>query len=95
MESIPLGIDTKEPRFSWNIKAEKRGAGQKYYQIRVHDDNKEFVWDTGKVESDETVNIKYSGKELKSRTKYTWQLNIWDKEDKEYKQKTAALKQPY
>ena len=24
----PLGIDTKEPRFSWNIKAEKRGAGQ-------------------------------------------------------------------
>ena len=94
----PLGIDTKEPRFSWNIKAEKRGAGQKYYQIRVHDDNKECVWDTGKVESDETVNIKYSGKELKSRTKYTWQLNIWDKEDKEYKTEdcsfeTAILKE--
>lgn len=80
----PVGIDTKEPRFSWNIKAEDRGAGQSAYQIRVFDDKSECVWDTGKVKSDDTINIKYAGKELTSRTRYTWALDVWDRGDNKY-----------
>lgn len=80
----PVGIDTKYPRFSWNIKAEKRGAGQEAYQIRVYDDNKECIWDTGKTESDETIGIKYAGSELKSRKKYEWLLTVWDRDGEEY-----------
>ena len=80
----PVGIDTMNPRFSWNIKAEKRGAGQKFYQIRVYDEKDACVWDTGKTESDDTINIRYEGNKLKSRTRYEWVLTVWDKENEEY-----------
>ncbi|MBQ7823943.1 MAG: hypothetical protein IJ338_07205, partial [Bacteroidaceae bacterium] len=31
----PLGIDTPNPRFSWKITSEKRGAAQTAYRILV------------------------------------------------------------
>ena len=87
----PVGIDTKNPRFSWNIKAEKRGAGQAAYQIQVYDDSHKCIWDTGKLESDETVNIRYEGRALQSRRKYDWILTVWDKKGQEYHTERASF----
>ena len=42
--------------------------------------NKEFVWDSGKVISDETVNVDYAGEKLKSSTAYYWQVQSFDKD---------------
>src|ERR671928_58861 len=45
-----MGIDVKEPRLSWKLVADQRGATQSAYQIRVSDEQGE-VWDSGKVVS--------------------------------------------
>lgn len=80
----PLGIDTKKPRFSWKIKALKRGGKQSAYQIQVFDENNSCVWNSQKVKSDDTINIVYNGEELKSRKHYQWKLTVWDKENCDY-----------
>ena len=73
----PVGIDTMNPRFSWNIKAEKRGAGQKFYQIRVYDEKDACVWDTGKTESDER---QYQIWERTEVGQDIMGATVWDKE---------------
>lgn len=87
----PLGVDTAHPRFSWNIKAKERGAGQKAYQIQIRDEKGNCVWDTGKQIDSETVNISYQGEALKSRTMYKWQLEVWDLQGESAGKKEASF----
>lgn len=42
------------------------------------------IWDTGKCESDNTVNVQYEGQPLESRKEYRWTLKVWDKQGDEY-----------
>ena len=72
----PLGIDTAEPRFSWQITSDKRDVRQTAYQIIVNDDKGE-VWNTGKVESDQQLWLRYAGKKLQSNTFCTWKVKVW------------------
>lgn len=72
----PLGIDTAEPRFSWQITSDKKDVRQTAYQIIVNDDKGE-VWNTGKVESDQQLWIPYAGKQLKSGTSCTWKVKVY------------------
>jgi len=83
----PLGID-ETPYFSWKMKDSKEGQKQSAYQIMVGEtkedlENSNFVWDTGKVLSDESVGILYDGDELEAEKDYFWQIRVWDKEEKE------------
>ena len=82
----PLGIDIVHPRLSWQMQDNRRGARQTAYQIRVassadaltqdHAD----VWDSGRVTSDESVNVTYAGPTPESRRRYYWQVRIWDRD---------------
>ena len=72
----PLGIDTAEPRFSWQITSNKPNVRQTAYQIIVSDDKGE-VWNTGKIESDQQLWIHYTGKPLQSNTACTWKVKVW------------------
>jgi alpha-L-rhamnosidase len=80
----PLGIDTAKPRFSWRLTSQARGAGQSAYEIRVAADEEELragrslIWDSGRVESRESVFRVYGGPELQSRTRYVWQVRVWN-----------------
>ncbi|MDZ7722236.1 MAG: family 78 glycoside hydrolase catalytic domain [candidate division KSB1 bacterium] len=82
----PLGIDTPEPRFSWIIKSPKRGFMQSAFEIQVSKQNnfsnshELFVWNSGKVHSQKSINITYKGKALKSGTTYYWRVRVWDDE---------------
>lgn len=78
----PLGIDVSKPRFSWQMYANEQGYTQTAYQIIVNDETGQRVWNTGKVKSDVSLNIKYEGTALKPRTRYSWQLTVWDQEKK-------------
>ena len=84
----PLAIDTREPRLSWQIESNSRGARQKAYQIIVATTstnlaaNKGDLWDTGKVASNETIQIAYQGKPLQSRQQCSWKVRVWDQNDK-------------
>ena len=72
----PLGIDTNEPRFSWQMTSDKRKVTQTAYQLVVSTDQGE-VWNTGKVTSEEQLWIRYQGEPLKSGTFCTWKVKVW------------------
>lgn len=74
----PLGIDVKSPRFSWQMESATPGAGQKAYQIIMHDEAGKIIWNTGKVQSNRSLNIRYTGDKLQERTRYTWNVKVWN-----------------
>jgi len=49
--SNPIGIDVVQPLFSWQIQTDqtKKGQLQSAYQIQVFNEQKELVWDSKKV----------------------------------------------
>ena len=79
----PMGIDTREPRFSWQMQSDRRGVAQSAYQIIVTRAASEMrnlpVWDTGKVNSDESIQHAYNGQPLQSGQRYEWRVRVWDK----------------
>ncbi len=79
----PLGIDEKKPRFTWQMISTGRGVLQSAYQIEVIDSNKKKVWDSGKIESGQSLNIPYNGTELQAATKYFWKVTVWDQNGKQ------------
>ena len=82
----PLGIDEAQPRLTWRVESAERGQRQTAYQILVASSpellakNSGDLWDSGKVASDETVNIIYAGQPLVSRGQYFWKVCVWDKD---------------
>ncbi|HZH62143.1 MAG TPA: family 78 glycoside hydrolase catalytic domain, partial [Metabacillus sp.] len=80
----PLGIDEKAPSFSWQMKApsDSRGYFQTAYQLKVKDQDGKVVWDTGKVKSNDSIDIRYDGKGLKPTTRYKWEVIVWDQNGK-------------
>lgn len=82
-----MGVDMPCPRFSWLLEGSGRGRYQTAYRILVSSteeglvEDKGAMWDTGKVESGEMVNIPYGGKELKSGETYYWKVRAWDEDD--------------
>jgi alpha-L-rhamnosidase len=76
----PLGIDSKEPRLSWKLASNQRGATQSAYQIQVSD-GLGGLWDSGKVLSDQSLHIPYHGPALRSRQRCTWRVRVWDEHD--------------
>jgi len=80
----PLGVDEPKPRLLWRLESEQRGARQTAYQILVAksratlNSDKGDLWDSGKVSSDETVNITYMGKALASSQQVFWKVRAWD-----------------
>ena len=82
----PLGIETQQPRFSWQIRSSERNFVQSSYEVLVADspemleDNKGNVWSSGKTDSQESILIPFSGTTLKAGTTYYWKVRIWDQE---------------
>src|ERR1044071_4034047 len=69
--SNPVGLDTKQPRFSWQLVSDKKNVMQSAYEIKVTDESRKQVWTSGKVMSDQSVFVPYAGPALASNTKYT------------------------
>jgi len=84
----PLGIDMQRPRLSWIIESDQPLQQQTAYQILVSsgkellDQEKGDLWDSGKVSSEKSINIPYSGKLLKSAMRCFWKVRVWDKDGK-------------
>lgn len=81
----PLGMDARAPRFSWKLQASQRGQVQTAYRICVASSKAALeagggdLWDSGKVESDKTLEVAYAGAPLHSGTRYYWRVKVWDK----------------
>jgi alpha-L-rhamnosidase len=80
----PLGIDIRSPRLSWIIQSDRRGEMQTAYQVLVASSpdllgqDKGDLWDSGKVDSDRSTQIEYSGKPLASHQPAYWKVKVWD-----------------
>ncbi len=80
----PLGIDAASPHFSWRSDDTGRDWTQTAYEILVASDDeglragKGDVWDSGRVQSGESVGIAYRGAALESRKRYYWKVRVWD-----------------
>jgi alpha-L-rhamnosidase len=83
----PIGIDNPNPRLSWLMLDERKGAIQRAYQIYVGTDSGQLatkqgiLWDSGKILSSKNL-VTYRGSKLQPFTKYYWRLVIWDKDGK-------------
>lgn len=85
--SDPLGIAAAQPRLTWVLEASDpaaRGLRQAAYQILVASSREKLaaeeadLWDSGKVESDETIHIPYGGKPLASGQDAFWKVRVFD-----------------
>jgi len=80
----PLGIDITAPRLSWQLQDSRRSARQTGYEIRVANSPESLaqdyadIWDSGRVNSDQSVNVLYGGPAVESRRRYYWQVRVWD-----------------
>ncbi len=85
----PLGIDIVKLRLSWQVAADSRGQSQSAYRVLVASSaellqsDQGDLWDSGKVESDQTLFIPYAGKALQSRQQAFWKVQVWGGESKE------------
>ena len=81
----PSVVDVKQPRLSWiNIADEgERGQTQTAWQINVASSKEQLekpdLWDSEKVESNQSTRVKYNGKKLQSQQDCWWQVRVWDK----------------
>jgi alpha-L-rhamnosidase len=80
----PLGIDAPAPHLSWQSDSRERNWRQSAYEVLVASSSDHLqsgqadVWDSGKIESDESVGIAYQGPALESRKRYYWKVRVWD-----------------
>ena len=72
----PLGIDEVQPRFSWKLDSDQNDTKQTAYRLTVS--NGEVIWDTGRVESEQSILIEYMGTLFEACTAYTWNVTVWD-----------------
>jgi alpha-L-rhamnosidase len=80
----PLGIDAAAPHFSWQSDDTGRNWMQTAYEVLVARSaenlqvGKPDVWDSGKIDSGDSVGIAYNGPALESRKRYYWKVRVWD-----------------
>ncbi|MEM8532199.1 MAG: glycoside hydrolase family 78 protein [Chloroflexota bacterium] len=72
----PLGIDVTTPRLSWQLTADHPNVSQVAYHIQVSDEHG-VVWDSGRVDSCQSVLVRYGGPTLISRQRYRWRVRVW------------------
>ncbi|MDN3669369.1 glycoside hydrolase family 78 protein [Echinicola jeungdonensis] len=79
----PVGIDLPQPRLSWKINAETRNTQQTSYHVLVATSPDKLtpgeadLWNSGKVNSDQSVQVRYEGKTLQSNTPCYWKVKVW------------------
>ena len=79
----PLGIDDPTPKFSWQLRDPAPGAKQTAYEVLVAASpellaqGKADVWDSGRMASGQSLNVRYGGPALMPSTRYLWFVKVW------------------
>lgn len=83
----PEGIDLTTPRLSWKLKTDEPATHQRAYRILVASSRGQLqknvgdLWDSGKVESDQSHIIDYAGKPLLSTMPCFWKVQVWNSDN--------------
>lgn len=79
----PVGIDTEIPRFSWKLLSTQNNVMQTAYHILVAsspaklEQNEGDLWDSGKIVSDASHLVAYSGKPMQSNLRCYWKVKSY------------------
>lgn len=80
----PPGIENSSPSLSWQLASDQRNILQTAYRILVADDSALLVknigniWDSKKINSGQSIQIKYRGQKLLPVKTYFWKVMVWD-----------------
>ncbi|UOG75978.1 glycoside hydrolase family 78 protein [Hymenobacter tibetensis] len=79
----PEGIDVTAPRLSWEVGSPERNLEQTAYQVLVASTPEKLaadegdLWNSGKVNSGQSVHVAYAGAPLRSRAQCYWKVRTW------------------
>jgi alpha-L-rhamnosidase len=77
------------------MQSERRGARQTAYRILVAssetalESGKDLLWDSGKIDSDQSIHVPYDGQALASGQRVYWKVRIWDEAEQEVESSSA------
>lgn len=83
MQKNPEGVSDLHPRFSWQLTGDKQDVMQTGYQIEVARSEKDLkagsnlVWNSDRVNSDQSLLVAYAGSPLESGKEYYWRVTVW------------------
>jgi hypothetical protein len=83
-KEAPPGIETLSPSLSWQMQSAGRNVLQTAYRILVADDSMLLkrstgnVWDSRKVNTEQSIQVRYNGKALLPAKTYYWRVMVWD-----------------
>ena len=81
----PAGIDATQPQLGWQVQSAQRDQRQAAYRILVASSRELLgrdegdLWDTRKIEGDDSTQVAYGGRPLASDHSYFWKVCVWDK----------------
>ena len=84
----PIAVDHPKPTLSWILSSARRGSRQSAYQVLVSRNPDSLrrgigdLWDSGKVESDNSTDVVFGGAPLVSGGQCYWKVRVWDEFDR-------------
>ena len=84
----PQGIDVRQPRLSWMLQSAERGQRQTAFEIQAASSSvnlrhhKADLWSSGRVKTDQSIDVLFAGPSLDSRQQVFWQVRVWDKDNR-------------
>ncbi|MDR3267323.1 MAG: family 78 glycoside hydrolase catalytic domain, partial [Tannerella sp.] len=84
----PTRIDVASPLLGWKLSSDERNQYQTAYELVVAlsekdlERQKNLVWKSGKIRSEESFNLPYAGKRLRPFTRYYWKVRVYDRDGK-------------
>lgn len=84
----PIAVENQTPLLSWQLQSGRSSVRQSAYRILAATSpsrlsgRKADLWDSGKITSSQSVQVKYAGKALGSRQTVYWKVMVWDEKGK-------------
>ena len=69
-------INTKPPSLTWQLQ-----STQIAYEIIVTYSNTNLTWQTGRINTNNTLSARYQGRELLADEEAFWKVRVWDKDN--------------
>ena len=80
----PKGVESLNPNLSWKLKSTQDHVVQTAYQIVVAENRVDLsantgkIWDSKKIYSNQSIQVKFQGKALLAGKTYYWKVKVWD-----------------
>ena len=84
----PQGIDIRQPRLSWMLQSTERDQRQTAFEVEAASTEDKLcrheadLWDSGRIETDQSINVLYAGRPLNSRQQVFWKVRVWGKDNR-------------